>query len=450
MKNMRTLWFTFLYSILFFAQVLSAQSFNDQFYAINSADSLLKYSESSTNLKVADDGVSLMLSENALIGEYILKPQNFDEPFNRGLPSWNAKSLQYENASLKILMRFEIDGEWQTWATVGYWDKHVWYTYGPTVFPGGEIDVDYVVLSKYCSKFQFKVLFERNTVDTKSPLLRQLAFFVSDSRMPVSIDEIVADRPEQMFIKTTHYYQYGLDPVIGPSICSPTTVCMIIKSFGISVEPLDFARRTYDDYWKMFGVWPRVVAHASEYGLNGVVNRYRSWSQAAEVLKKGGRIAMSVGKPLYTGHLVMLAGFNQNGDPIVHDPAKSNGEAYVFNKTDLSKSWFEKGGIAYTFYRESKPTSTNLITTCNTLLKCYPNPLKSHTVFEFQLDSPEKVNVSLYDIHGKMVCLIKSDTYPAGLHQIYWNRGNGIKQGVYFAVIQTERAHASYKLFIQE
>ena len=51
--------------------------------------------------------------------------------------------------------------------------------------------------------------------------------------------------------------------------------------------------------------------------------------------------------------LMMLAGFDSQGNPLVHDPARKDGYGHKFNKTDLSKSWFNKGGIAYTFYFDS-------------------------------------------------------------------------------------------------
>ncbi len=133
---------------------------------------------------------------------------------------------------------------------------------------------------------------------------------------------------------------------------------MILKSYSIEVDPYQFALDTHDPYYNMFGIWPRVVQNASEYGLDGAVTRYRAWSEARTVLANGGRIAMSVGLPLYSGHLLMLAGFTSDGRPIVHDPAKSNGYSYVYNKTSISQSWFNKGGIAYTFYPAgSYPTS---------------------------------------------------------------------------------------------
>ena len=155
---------------------------------------------------------------------------------------------------------------------------------------------------------------------------------------------------------------------------------MILKSYDIDVDPRQFALDNYDTNFGMFGIWPRVVQNAAEYGLDGAVTRYRTWSEAREVLANGGRISMSVGPPLYAGHLMMLAGFTSDGRPIVHDPAKSNGYSYIFNKTSLSQSWFTKGGIAYTFYFPDsgavnvENSNQNIIADDYQLLQNYPNP----------------------------------------------------------------------------
>ena len=103
-----------------------------------------------------------------------------------------------------------------------------------------------------------------------------------------------------------------------------TDVCLNgFKSYSIDVDPLQFARDNYDDYWGMFGIWPKAVQNAAEYNLEwGSCHCYRTWNQAYDVLANGGRIVMSVGRPLYTGHLMMLAGFDSQGNPLVHDPAR--------------------------------------------------------------------------------------------------------------------------------
>ena len=326
-------------------------------------------------------------------GYVILKPQYSQSPFNEGLPSWNGTAPD-NNSGFKVQMRFPYSTSWSPWLTVGYWKSNIWSAYGSTSYGGGYIDYDNVKLNSYQSSWQFKIIMTRTTAEQSSPTLHNLSFFVSDSRTTTSVNiaNIVNDNPAEIFIPTEFVYQYGVDPIIGGDICSPTSVSMILKSYNIEVDPYQFALDTHDPYFNMFGIWPRVVQNASEFGLDGAVTRYRTWSEAREVLANGGRISMSVGSPLYPiGHLLMLAGFTSDGKPIVHDSAKPNGYSYVYNKTSLSQSWFVKGGVAYTFYPAgSYPTSVensleHFAVDDFTLYQNYPNPFNPSTTISFSL-----------------------------------------------------------------
>ncbi len=200
------------------------------------------------------------------------------------------------------MMRF-YKNSWSDWLTVGFWKAYLWTNYGETTYLGNEIkvEIDYVVLKSYYNKWQFKVEMKRTDKYQPSPELHKLSFFVSDQKTTDNVDitSIVNDNPEAFFIDTEHFYQYALDPEIGGSICSPTSVAMVLRSYKIEVDPLQFARDTQCPYWEIFGIWPRVVQNAAEYGLNRAVTRYRLWNQAREVLADGGRVVMSVGSPLY-------------------------------------------------------------------------------------------------------------------------------------------------------
>jgi hypothetical protein len=194
----------------------------------------------------------------------------------------------------------------------------------------------------------------------------------------------------------------------------------------------------------MFGIWPRVVQNAAEYGLDGAVTRYRTWSEAREVLANGGRISMSVGLPLYSGHLMMLAGFATDGRPIVHDPAKSNGYSYIFNKTLLSQSWFNKGGIAYTFYLPDSITvpveNQNPIISADDfqLLQNYPNPFNPNTNISFSIPHAGFVKLSIYDMLGKEVAILIDEYLNVGSYTTSFN-ATDFSSGVYIYRIQTEK-----------
>ena len=216
---------------------------------------------------------------------------------------------------------------------------------------------------------------------------------------------------------------------------------MILKSYDIDVDPYQFALDTKDPYYGMFGIWPRVVQNASEFGLDGAVTRYRTWSEAREVLANGGRISMSVGAPLYTGHLIMLAGFTSDGRPIVHDPAKSSGYSYVYNKTDLSKSWFNKGGVSYTFYLPDSVTTSveefndRVIADDYQLYQNYPNPFNPSTNISFSIPKTVNTKITIYDMLGREVSVLVDDFLEAGKHTLLFNASN-LSSGVYIYRIQ--------------
>jgi len=443
---------------LFFLVVLqgisSAQFYPDQHYVIR-IDSIFQNIEINDGLKLSDDGKNILLVDSVTNGYIILKPQYSQFPFNEGLPSWNGTSPD-NSGSFKVQMRFPYGSGWSPWLTVGFWKANIWNSYGSISYGGGYIDYDTAKLLSYQSSWQFKIIMTRTSISIVSPTLYKLSFFVSDTRTTTSIDynQILNDNPQQIFIPTDFIYQYGVDPEIGGSICSPTSVAMILRSYNIDVDPYQFAIDTFDPHFEMFGIWPRVVQNASEYGLDGAVTRYRTWSEAREVLANGGRISMSVGEPLYTGHLIMLAGFTNDGRPIVHDPAKSNGYSYIYNKNSISHSWFDKGGVAYTFYNtdsisvfvENEFIGTNL-TDDFQLYQNYPNPFNSSTIIGYKLAVPSQITLKIYDIIGNEIETLVNEEKLKGIYQVNWNAVK-LPSGIYFIQLKTASNIQSRKMIL--
>ncbi|MDZ7340366.1 MAG: C39 family peptidase [candidate division KSB1 bacterium] len=418
----------------------------DQQFIIASGDSLIYYAEFISNIIQSDDGQRIQLIDGATTGYLILGPQYSRYPFNMGLPSWNG-TAPGDSGAFRVLIRVPYTSGWSPWLDVGYWKTNFWPS-KTTSFSGGQVDIDIVELYYYANQWQFAVEFKRKSATGTSPTLSLLSFFVSDTRTTQQIDynAILDDKPAAIFIPTTFLAQYRISSEFGGSICSPTTVSMILLSYNIPVDPLKFALDTYDPYWQIFGVWPRVVQNASEYGIQGTVTRYRTWSQAREVLAKGGRIGMSIGPPLYGGHLVMLAGFTENGDPIVHDPARTyDGYAHVFNKYDLSRSWFAKGGVAYTFFPLDTAAVSPVVIAERAelpaeatfeLLSNYPNPFNASTTFRYQLHRSGLVELFIFNLIGERLRRLVQEQQPPGLHQCQWDArddaGRQLPSGTYF------------------
>lgn len=441
-----------LLMLLFFTNVLFAQIYPDQQYTLR-IDSLKAKIESSENVRLSDDGKSFVLQNNSLEGSIVFKEQTSLYPFNQGLPSYNGTAPD-ENCGFKVQMRFPSGGSWSPWLTIGYWKNHIWSDYGVTSYSGGKINVDWAVLNSYVSKWQYKVILTRKNVSLPSPSIYKLDFFVSDSRTTsnVNVSQLVADNPASIFINTTHIFQYSIDPNYGKDMCSPTTVSMILKSYNLNVDPFKFAWATYDNYHKMFGVWPRVVQNAAEYGLDGSVTRYRNWSETRKVIEKGGRIAMSVGLPISSaGHLLMLAGFTSAGVPIVHDPGKSSGQSYIYDKTTVTQAWFAKGGVAYTFYPAGSIVSvvdeSNRIPTDFELYQNYPNPFNPVTTIKYQINKSGFVNLKIYDMLGQEIAVLVNETKHPGVYDIKFDASN-LSSGVYVYRLQSGSQSLTKKLIL--
>jgi hypothetical protein len=426
--------------ILFLVAGLYGENYPDQQYVLKN-DVLLAHAETVTGIRLSEDGRSLCLDDGATYGSVILKPDSSGYPFDRGLPSWNGTAPD-QNSSFIVQIRFPYGSGWSPWLTVGYWKSFFWPGYGTTSYAEGFIDYDYVKLSSYQQKWQFQIHMTRTSAAEPSPTLAKLSFFISDSRTTESMDYtmLLNDNPEQIFIPTGFLYQYAIDDEIGGSICSPTAVSMVLKSYGIPVDPLKFAQDTWDPYWEIFGMWPRVVQNASEYGLDGAVTRYRNWSETRDVLAANGRIVITVGEPLPfpNGHLMMLAGFTASGNPIVHDPARSNGYSYIYDKDALAHAWFEKGGIAYTFYQADSQTTTVTpqeiaggIPGEFRLMQNYPNPFNPVTRIPIELATTADIEISVFDSRGRMIRSLFRGVQNAGTHVMTWD-ASGLPSGTYF------------------
>ena len=70
----------------------------------------------------------------------------------------------------------------------------------------------------------------------------------------------------------------------------------------------------------------------------------------------------------------------------------------------------------------------------------YPNPFNGRTEISFDLPAPSDVNITIYDISGRMVRDYRMDEMPAGSHSVVWDgcndSGQDVSSGVYLCKMQ--------------
>jgi len=82
----------------------------------------------------------------------------------------------------------------------------------------------------------------------------------------------------------------------------------------------------------------------------------------------------------------------------------------------------------------------------------YPNPFNPATVIPFEIASPGKVTIRIYDISGREITTLMDGTLPEGKHRVLWNgrdnRGRSVASGVYFLKMRCGVFEASERLIL--
>jgi hypothetical protein len=131
---------------------------------------------------------------------------------------------------------------------------------------------------------------------------------------------------------------------------------------------VDFAARsTYDAAYRGTGNWPFNAAYAARFGLDTFVTQLRSLSEAEQFVRAGIPVVTSIAsRPgeldgfLFSGgthgHLVVVAGFDAAGNPIVNDPASPSDATvrHVYDRAQFERVWLRgSGGTAYIIHPSS-------------------------------------------------------------------------------------------------
>ena len=154
----------------------------------------------------------------------------------------------------------------------------------------------------------------------------------------------------------------------GQNWCSPTSVSMVVDHWGAgpvatAAEAVPYAaRHTYDFAYTGTGNWPFNAAYAGRFGLDAFVTRLHSLEEAAHFIAAGIPLVLGIaftkeqldGAGYATdGHLVVLVGFDENGDVIVNDPASHQRRSdddvpTTYRREQFAQSWLRRSsGIAY-------------------------------------------------------------------------------------------------------
>lgn len=220
--------------------------------------------------------------------------------------------------------------------------------------PDGTVNTDTLTLPFRADAFQYRVTAGAGLQ------VRLLSFNTSDTALRFRDQGAAGQAAAWNRVLNVPGLSQMIYPDGGPVWCSPTSVSMLLGFWKNPVRVPDAAKATFDAVYQGFGNWPFNTAYAGTQGLQAFVTRMGSLRDAEAYLGQGLPLAVSVrfgagelpGGPLTwsDGHVMVLTGFDAQGNPVVNDPAAPS-DAKVkrtYPRATFERLWLNHaGGMAY-------------------------------------------------------------------------------------------------------
>jgi hypothetical protein len=283
--------------------------------------------------------------------------------FSQAVASWNVDTP--DGTWIETQIRAQVGGRWTTWYSLGIWASGdttiARHSLDSQTDADGQVDVDTLVLDERigpADALQVKLrLF--TAAGVQSPAVRSVSVAVSTK--PIKGSEPSPGNPahwgKTLPVRQCSQMVYADG---GEVWCSPTSTAMVSQYWSRSQGPCEPSVRAavgsvYDWLYDGHGNWPFNTAYAATQNwrrqsathagrawqhdaqrrpntqkLSAYVARFTDLAQAEEWIAAGVPVVVSIAWgqqaltgapfPFSYGHLAVLVGFDNNGNPIVNDP----------------------------------------------------------------------------------------------------------------------------------
>lgn len=291
-----------------------------------------------------------------------------DIKFNEAVVSWNVGTPAGAGFCVEIRVGRRFDDSWTPYLHIGNWGDPL---------PGGEpvvtceegrIDVDCLRSEQRFDCIQYRIRAACVPGCEAELRIERVAVCVSDlTGIPAAIlrDESTAPPPPpeewQRRLPVPFRSQRTEDPELAGRICSPTSLAMVMEYRGVARSTDEAAHACYDPRHDIYGNWPRNIQAAYTFGIPGYLTRFADWTDVKRMIAAGQPLVISIrvrggakltGAPYESteGHLLVLTGFDEDGNVYVNEPAVSTAEAsqLTYARGELEEVWMRgSGGLAY-------------------------------------------------------------------------------------------------------
>lgn len=305
------------------------------------------------------------------VGEALSPQINTAFNYKEAIASWNASTPA--GSWLEVQFRAQYGRRWSKWYVLGIWAADTSTIARHSVDAQKDLDGS-VAADTFSSSaedtatntFQLKLrLFSADGVST--PWVRNIAVAYSTS-IPKS-GNVSAGNPAlcDRLIDVPKFSQM-VYPDGGSVWCSPTSTSMVLSFLdhyqGDCAPPVHAAvQGVFDWIYEGHGNWPFNTAYAATFGYESYVARFTSLAKVEEYVAVGVPVIMSIawnkgdltnsGVDSTNGHLLVLVGFDAEGNLIVNDPASPTNETVrrTYLRSEFEPLWLKSsGGTVYLIY----------------------------------------------------------------------------------------------------
>jgi hypothetical protein len=302
------------------------------------------------------------------------------------IASWTASTPGNSHLRVEVSGRTE-SGAQTKWFNLGEWASTDTYFTRTSVKGQGDTHGDVLADVYRAVPGQALVTWQLRVTCVNGATLHSahvMASALDQSDLPLSVPGKNQGRALRVpsFAQRIHRGLYPQWDGGGQSWCSPTSTSMVLSYWGTGPRPEDYAwvdpsyvdpwvihaaRSTYDPAFGGCGNWPFNTAYAGTFGMEAFVTRLRSLEEAALFIGAGIPLIASAtysegevpGLNYGTnGHLMVLSGFADSGDPILHDPNSDTSDEVckTVGRAEWEAAWLRtSGGVVYVIHPKSHP-----------------------------------------------------------------------------------------------